>query len=235
MVARDPDRTRETLLQAGFDEIYRHGFRSARLDRILERTSVTKGAFYHHFATKRALGEAIIDELIWGRIHDGWIRPIAATDDPIATLIRLMEDTLVGASDEALECGCPLGNVAQELSPVDEGFRQRINRVFEGWIGAVAAALKRGRRTGRVGAGVDPRKAATFIVASLQGGIALAKQSRDRTALAAFAGAMKAFLESLRKSPSHSRRSTDRLERRTGGTHDQTNRRRLRSRPRASE
>lgn len=197
MVVRNPDRTRETLLQAGFEEIYRHGFRSARVDRILDRTSVTKGAFYHHFPTKRALGEAIVEELIWGRIHEVWIRPIEATDDPIATMVRLTEGTLLGASDEVLECGCPLGNVAQELSPVDEGFRHRIHGVFERWISAVAAALERGRRAGRVAPRVDSQQAAVFIIASLEGGIAMAKQSRDRAALTTFAGAMRSYLESL--------------------------------------
>jgi AcrR family transcriptional regulator len=199
MVLRNPDRTREALLHAGFEEIYRNGFRSARVDRILDRTSVTKGAFYHHFPTKRALGEAIVDELIWDRIHEGWIRPIEDTADPIPVLIRLMNETLLEASDQALECGCPLGNIAQELSPVDEGFRRLIHGVFERWIRAVRAALERGQRSGRVAARVDPRQAAVFIIASLEGGIAMAKQSRDRAARKAFAGAMRSYLESLRK------------------------------------
>jgi AcrR family transcriptional regulator len=198
MVVRNPGRTREGLLQAGFDEIYRHGFGSARIDRILDRTSVTKGAFYHHFQTKRALGEAIVDELIFGRIYEAWIRPIDEAEDPIAALVRLMEETLLGASDERLECGCPLGNMAQELSPVDEDFRKRIHRVFERWIQAVASALERGRRAGQVAQAVDPRQAAVFIIASLEGGIAMAKQSRDRAMLGAFTAAMRSYLESLR-------------------------------------
>jgi len=198
MAVRDPDRTRESLLNAGFDEIYRHGFGSARIERILDRTSVTKGAFYHHFSTKRALGEAIVDELIWGRIYEGWIRPIDETDDPIGTLIGLVEETLLESSDEMMELGCPLGNVAQELSPVDEDFRKRIHRVFERWIQAVASALERGRRTGRVATSIDPRQAAIFIIASLEGGIAMAKQSRDRATLKAFTSAMRSYLESLR-------------------------------------
>jgi TetR/AcrR family transcriptional repressor of nem operon len=199
MTLRNPDRTREALLGAGFEEIYRHGFRSARIDRILNRTSVTKGAFYHHFPSKRALGEAVVDELIWNRIHEGWIRPIEDTDDPIPVLIRLINETLLNASEEALECGCPLGNMAQELSPVDERFRHLIHGVFERWIRAVRTALDRGQRAGRVAARVDPRQAAVFIIASLEGGIGMAKQSRDRAARKAFAGAMRSYLESLRK------------------------------------
>ena len=198
MVVRTPDRTRESLINAGFEEIHRHGFGSARIDRILDRTSVTKGAFYHHFPSKRALGEAIVDELIWGRIYEGWIRPVDETDDPVGTLVRLIEETLLHSSDEMMKLGCPLGNVSQELSPVDEDFRKRINRVFERWIQAVASALERGRRAGSIAASVDPHEAAVFIIASLEGGIAMAKQSRDRATLAAFTAAMRSYLESLR-------------------------------------
>ena len=35
---RNPDQTRETILQAAFEEIYEHGFQAASLDRILKHT-----------------------------------------------------------------------------------------------------------------------------------------------------------------------------------------------------
>ena len=45
MVKRNPDVTRQTILDAGAVEIHRHGFRSASIDRILADTGLTKGAF----------------------------------------------------------------------------------------------------------------------------------------------------------------------------------------------
>ena len=53
---RDPERTRERLLQAAFREVYRSGFQSARLDAVLATGGVTKGALYYHFGSKEALG-----------------------------------------------------------------------------------------------------------------------------------------------------------------------------------
>jgi AcrR family transcriptional regulator len=58
---RDPERTRERLLQAAFREIHRSGFQSASIDTILAATNVTKGALYHHFESKEALGYAASD------------------------------------------------------------------------------------------------------------------------------------------------------------------------------
>ena len=33
-----------------------------------------------------------------------------------------------------LNLGCPLNNLAQEMSPLDEGFRTRTQQVFELWM-----------------------------------------------------------------------------------------------------
>lgn len=62
--SRDPERTRERLLQAAFREIYRSGFQSASLDTILAAAGVTKGALYYHFDSKEALGYAVVEEVI---------------------------------------------------------------------------------------------------------------------------------------------------------------------------
>ena len=53
---RDPERTRERLLQAESREIYRSGFQSAGLSTILASAGVTKGALYYYFKSKQALG-----------------------------------------------------------------------------------------------------------------------------------------------------------------------------------
>ena len=61
---RDPERTRKRLLQAAFREVHRSGFQNAGIDTILEATNVTKGALYHHFDSKEALGYAVVDEIV---------------------------------------------------------------------------------------------------------------------------------------------------------------------------
>jgi AcrR family transcriptional regulator len=52
--------TRDKLLKAAFEEIYRRGFQAASLDTILAKAGVTKGALYHHFPDKGALGYAVV-------------------------------------------------------------------------------------------------------------------------------------------------------------------------------
>ena len=56
--------TRQEILESAFQEIHRNGFQAASLTSILERTGVTKGALYHHFPNKQALGYAVLEEVV---------------------------------------------------------------------------------------------------------------------------------------------------------------------------
>src|ERR1700678_4704990 len=73
---RDPERTRERLLRAASREIYRTGFQSASLDTILSSAGVTKGALYHHFENKEALGYAVVEEVISRNVRRTWVQPL---------------------------------------------------------------------------------------------------------------------------------------------------------------
>jgi AcrR family transcriptional regulator len=87
---RDPERTRERLLQAAFREVHRSGFQRAGIDTILAATNVTKGALYHHFESKEALGYAIVEEVIAKLVHDRWLRPMLGNGQPIDILIGIV-------------------------------------------------------------------------------------------------------------------------------------------------
>src|SRR6202012_324723 len=96
---RDPERTRERLVQAAFQEVYRSGFQSAGIDTILAATNVTKGALYHHFESKEALGYAIVEEVIAKLTRDRWLRPLLSDAPTIETLIGIVRSTPVRRED----------------------------------------------------------------------------------------------------------------------------------------
>lgn len=191
---RNPDRTRERLLQAGFREIYRQGFTPASLDAIVERAGVTKGALYHHFPNKQELGYAVVEEVIGEAIEERWIRPLANIADPIEALIS----TIRAATIEDIALGCPLNNLAQEMSAVDDGFHRRIATLYRRWESAFAAALERGQKLGIVRKDVDARAAATFVVASIEGAFGLAKNRKHDEPVRACTEGLFRYLETLR-------------------------------------
>ena len=202
---RNPDLTRQALLRAAFQEIYRCGFQAASIDNILSKVSVTKGALYHHFGSKQELGYAVVDELIRQRILDRWVRSLEKAENPIDALFAILRGKEPHPGFDP-RLGCPLNNLAQEMSPLDEGFRKRLESIFRDWREGMAMALRRGQEKGQVRSDVDPSQAADFFLAALEGSISLAKNAQDRNLFDSCQAGLARYLESLRaqKSPSRS-------------------------------
>lgn len=176
---RDPQGTRQRLLQAAFREVYRYGFQSAGIDTILAATNVTKGALYHHFESKEALGHAIIEEVIAEITSDRWMRPLRESKDrnPIDALIGIVE--AIPARPEDVRRGCPLVNLTQEMSLLNEQFRRRLAKIFQDWQEGIATALHAGQSAGTVRRDLVPEEAASFLIAMVEGYEVLAKNAQD--------------------------------------------------------
>ncbi len=201
-----PDRTRQHLLEAAFAEMHRHGYQAASLSRILANTGLTKGALYHHFDSKHALGLAVIDEVIAPQVAAQWIEPLErASEDPIGAIQRGLLDAARFIDEEMVRQGCPLNNLAQEMSSIDEEFRRRLEAIFQRWRDAFARVLTRGQREGRVAENVSPDAAAVFLVAALEGCVGLAKNARDRDLLMVCGQGIMDYLERLRPRPREER------------------------------
>ena len=63
------ERTIAAILGAGRALMTEAGYAGVTVDDVATRAGVAKGAFYHHFSSKRALLEAVVDQL-QGEIAD---------------------------------------------------------------------------------------------------------------------------------------------------------------------
>ncbi|WP_031237300.1 TetR/AcrR family transcriptional regulator [Asticcacaulis sp. AC460] len=196
---RDPGRTRQRLLMAGFEEVYRSGFQGCDLNAILGKAGVTKGALYHHFDSKDALGHAILEDVVAKITDDKWLTPLRESDTPLDTLITIIEGTFT--DDEHAAGGCPLNNLAQEMSRVEEGFRARTAALFTTWIDTVADALTRAQAQGSLRPEVDARAQAQFVVAAYEGYMSIAKSLQSGAVLEAGVRQLVSHLNSLRPEP----------------------------------
>ena len=198
--AERTDATRRKLLDATFAEVYRHGFQAASLNTIVGAAQCTKGALFHHFPGKQALGYALVDDVIGPILKARWLDPLSETDDPITTLqesfrSHIAEDVATGN----LVQGCPMANLAQEMSPLDEGFRTRLDRLYTTWRETIAASLEAGQQAGQVRRDVDVLGVATLVVFSQVGIWALGKLSQDALLMAQAGESLCDYLETLRR------------------------------------
>ena len=140
----------------------------------------------------------MIDEAIRDQLLSTWVEPIELAEDPISGLIESLHAISTDHVEMICDCGCPLNNLAQEMSAVDDTFRGKLQKVYAEWQDRTAAALFRGQGAGYVRPDVDCRKAATFIMSSVEGGAGLAKNHRDPDVLSACLDGVAHYLESLR-------------------------------------
>lgn len=196
---RNPDRTRRLILDAAFQEIYRNGYQGMRLDEVIAATGLTKGALYHHFPNKQALGYAVVDEVIRGFLHQFWLQPLEESTHPLDTVIEFVGNLGTVLGGQIVTLGCPMNNLAQEMSPLDEGFRTRLDALYQEWRGGIQAALERAQRDGVIREEVDCGHAATFVLAALSGCIGVAKNAQSHEQLDICGGGLADYLRSLRR------------------------------------
>ncbi len=202
---RDSERTRQRVLQAAYRQVYRYGFQSAGIDAILAATNVTKGALYYHFESKEALGYAIIEEVIAKLTRERWLLPLQRSNhkDALEALIATVQAIPHSPSD--VKNGCPLVNLAQEMSRLDEQFRKRLEKIFLGWQEAIATTLRRGQSQGSVRRDLVPEDAASFLIAMVEGYEVLAKNAQDPKVWKTGIRNIVSWLGSLRPPGNHKR------------------------------
>lgn len=180
---RQPDVTRARLLEAAFTEIHRNGYQAASLTDILAAAGLTKGALYHHFTDKRALGLAVLDEVIGAHILHNFVTPLANAKAPVAALLRILNEIGSSTCDAAIALGCPFNNLMQEMSGVEPAFQVRLAHWLGVWQTAFVNALQRAQDNGEIRADVDCDAAALFIIAGMEGCMSLAKNHQSAATL----------------------------------------------------
>jgi TetR/AcrR family transcriptional regulator, transcriptional repressor for nem operon len=194
---RDPEKTRGKILSAGFDVIYRQGFRASSVSEISARAGVTQGAFFHYFPAKSDLGYAIAEEVLREMMLDRWIKPLSAHSNPVQGMVTRYRKLMEATTDEELSQGCPLNNLTQEMSSVDPVFRDKLRQVLLEWIKETERHLKKSQAEGYLKPDVDTRAVAEFLVMMEEGSAALAKVLGDRKVYQSMYDGYRQYLESI--------------------------------------
>ncbi len=197
---RCPEDTRQQILEAALEEFRSAGFQGASVNHILARTALTKGALYHHFPSKLALGYAVMDEMLERAVAriEGVLE---RHDDVIEALQALMRAQVLERPEEELLMGCPGQALIHEMAALDEGFHERFQKVFGGPMEVVAQAVERGQRLGQVRPDVDPRGVAALFSTTRNGLMSMARMSRDPAVVHRAAQTFLVLLEGLRPCP----------------------------------
>jgi AcrR family transcriptional regulator len=197
--SKAPAATRRKILEAAFAEFYKNGFQGGSLNHIVETAGTTKGALFHHFSGKQELGYAVVDEIIGPILEQRWLEAVKDSNDPVSALKKAFRHYVkTDIKSGSFLQGCPLNNVAQEMSPLDEGFRKRIDHLYATWRKTYAAALAEGMKAGTVRKDIVPQNVAALVVATQMGIWGTGKSSRSAELMTQAGEAVCGYLDSLR-------------------------------------
>lgn len=169
--------TRERLVKTAMELFWAKGYNSTSISDILSRSQVHSGSLYHFFPGKQdvlvAVLEAYRDGIDDMLLAHAW----AGVDDPIDKVFALLNGYRIGLVSSDFLYGCPIGNLALEISEPDPRIRELLADNFTNWIGAVEHCLV--EAGDRLPATTDRHALAEFILTTMEGAIMQARTARD--------------------------------------------------------
>ncbi|MDY0193277.1 MAG: TetR/AcrR family transcriptional regulator [Aliarcobacter butzleri] len=164
--------TRNDLINCTFDEIYTKGYQGASLTNILKNAKVHKGSMYHFFENKKDMAMVSIKEKIYERFLERYASILNLKENHLEAFIESIKDT----TKRDLKKGCPIANVIQEMSNIDEDFKVLMEHIYQTFRQNIKDILDKAIEKKEMKE-CDTTKLALYIASTLEGAILSAKAS----------------------------------------------------------
>ena len=161
----NPAGVRARILDAAFELFQAKGYNATSVQDLAAAANVTGGALHHHFATKKAIGLAVISERAASALEETWLDPVRSARNAREGILNVFATLAEELDAQGSVRGCPVNNLALELAYADPDFRSALKRLFDAWRDAVANKL----------GGEDPKVRAALVIAAYSGAMAIAK------------------------------------------------------------
>lgn len=172
--SRNPEETRDRLLQATVGLVLRKGFNATTVDEICAESGLTKGSFFHHFPNKEAIGLATVQW--WGDFGTKLYAEAWSNEglDPLEQLHRFF-DIMTGFTEQEAVCTCVVGIMSQELAQSHPALRDQCSAQLERWTSNVANMLRAAKQRHAPAIDFDPAEVAWFLNSIWQGSMLIGK------------------------------------------------------------
>lgn len=140
---------RKKLLDVAEGAFQARGYHASSLGDLMTAAGVTGGALHHHFPTKKALAMAVIEERVAAAVEQTWIAPVQAAASARQGVRIVFEAVAAELERQGFVRGCPLNNLAHELSLADPDFRTALAGIFSAWRQAIADKVTSDQQAGR--------------------------------------------------------------------------------------
>ena len=186
---------KERLLRAGMKLFYENGFNGTSIDAVLAEAGVPKGSFYHHFGSKEAFGQAVLNcySEYQGALFDKWhAKKSLSTADQ---LIGFHKDMAAIFVKSGFQNSCLLGRFSTEVAANSDVFRDQLAAQLAWLKRQLSALLTAGQERGDIRTDRPAGELADAVLALVQGGFVLTLSTRDKQTLATVGDSIRELIE----------------------------------------
>jgi TetR/AcrR family transcriptional regulator, transcriptional repressor for nem operon len=191
----DPVGLRNRLLDAAAGAFQSAGYAATSIHDLIRLTGVTGGALHHHFPSKKSLALAVIDERVAAEVASTWIEQVQRAPSAAEGIIAVFDQVANVLDGQGSVGGCPLGNLASELSSGDEELRGALAQRYADWREAIVTRIEEDLADSRAAyARDDALGFANSVIALFTGALTIGKAEQSTDALRAAARQLKSWM-----------------------------------------
>lgn len=181
------EETKRRIIEAGAELIHQRGYNNTGLKDILRAADVPKGSFYFYFDNKEAFGIEMMDH--YSVQFQAMMENVLQIEDlsPLGKLRAIFDSFQGYFESQGYTRGCPVGNLAQEMSDLSEPFRARLMQSLDGMTVLFSNILDKAKAAGEIPEDIDSTEAAIFIIEAWHGALVRMKATKDGQPLEVFA------------------------------------------------
>jgi TetR/AcrR family transcriptional repressor of nem operon len=184
---------RAEILDAAALLIAGQGFTQTSIEDVIEASGLCgKSHFYHYFKSKEELGHQVLNRSFERFGERGLAILREPLIDPLERLSLFIDSIVVAQAARGCTGGSPFCGLFAEMADAHEGFRTRINSVFESWAEQIRSLLEEARA--KLRDDVDAARVARFIIATLEGAVLMTRVKREISVMQGIADDLKRFI-----------------------------------------
>lgn len=177
---RNPEQTRQRLIDAGVRLVLRNGFAATSVEDICAEAGLTKGSFFHHFENKDDIGLAVIrwwSDMGTAEYSRAWHEGTGTALQQLNAMFDIMEGF---ASRPGEPCVCAIGMMAQEMASTHPAIRESCATELGVWTTHVKRLLDTAKKQQKPVTQFNSTEVAWFLNSLWQGSMLIGKTTQDR-------------------------------------------------------
>lgn len=191
--------TRQLILDQSFKLFHENGFKTTSVDKIMKATKLTKGAFYHHYKSKKELGIAVINSKLKERVFDAMITPLSETGNAADILTNTFINRIKSFPVYDKQHGCPMNNLINEVADYETAYQLALKKLIEEWKSALIILIERGQKENTIRKDIASKAVATYLISAFEGIRGLRKLYDDDTVLDEYIAGLSLYINQIKK------------------------------------